>query len=59
MIEECIHHWMIDPVVEKTSKGTCKHCGTEREFDNYPSGKMIAAMMDLEEANQIKGGYHG
>jgi len=59
MTEKCIHHWMIDPPIEPTSKGVCKHCGEEREFENYPSAAMIAAMMELEEANQIKGGYHG
>ena len=30
----CQHYWIIDPAAGPTSKGVCKHCGLEREFDN-------------------------
>jgi len=33
--EECIHHWIIDPPDGPVSKGVCKICGAEEEFDNY------------------------
>jgi hypothetical protein len=30
----CCHHWHIQPADGPTSKGRCKLCGAEREFDN-------------------------
>ena len=33
--EECVHHWVIEPPEGPVSKGVCKICGAEREFDNY------------------------
>ena len=30
----CQHHWIIDPAAGPASKGVCKLCGEEREFDN-------------------------
>lgn len=28
------HHWDIEPSGNRTSKGTCRHCGKERIFTN-------------------------
>lgn len=30
----CRHHWIIEPPQGSTSMGTCKVCGTSREFRN-------------------------
>ena len=32
---KCHHHWVIENPQGKTSKGVCKYCGEEKEFDNY------------------------
>lgn len=34
---KCRHHWKIDAPNGATSKGTCKNCGTTREFANSTS----------------------
>jgi len=37
----CLHHWVIDSPDGPTSRGICKLCGAEHEFNNYisyPSG---------------------
>ena len=34
----CQHHWVIDPPSGPISKGTCRCCGEEREFQNYHEG---------------------
>lgn len=31
---ECCHHWMIDSPSGETSRGRCKKCGSERDFQN-------------------------
>ena len=31
---QCIHHWVIEPPTGPVSKGVCKKCGEEKEFDN-------------------------
>ena len=30
----CHHYWVIDTAVGPTSKGVCRLCGAQREFDN-------------------------
>lgn len=30
----CSHYWIIEPAKGPTSKGVCKHCGAEKEFQN-------------------------
>jgi hypothetical protein len=32
----CCHHWIIETPAGPTSKGVCKLCGAEKEFDNFP-----------------------
>ena len=34
---KCKHHWIIDSPRGPTSKGVCKFCGAQNEFDNYAS----------------------
>ena len=31
----CIHHWIIDPPEGPVSKGVCRKCGEEKDFQNY------------------------
>ena len=37
--KECSHHWIIESPKGSTSKGVCKKCGAEKEFQNYISKK--------------------
>jgi len=30
----CPHHWIIERAAGPASKGKCRMCGAEREFDN-------------------------
>ena len=32
---ECVHHWLIENSSRPTSRGVCKLCGEEREFENF------------------------
>ena len=31
----CVHHWLIEAPEGPVSKGICKKCGEEKEFQNY------------------------
>ena len=31
----CVHHWVLAPPDGPTSKGACRSCGNERDFENY------------------------
>ena len=31
----CCHHWIIENAAGLVSRGVCKFCGEEREFDNF------------------------
>ena len=33
----CTHHWIIATPNGHFSRGICKHCGSEREFENSES----------------------
>lgn len=35
--QTCIHFWVIKSAGGPFSRGTCKYCGAEREFKNYPT----------------------
>ena len=32
---ECVHHWVIETPNGPTSRGVCKKCGTQRDFQNF------------------------
>ncbi len=32
--QTCRHHWMIEYAQDATSKGVCRLCGEERQFNN-------------------------
>jgi len=32
---KCKHYWIIESPNGPTSRGVCKYCGAEKEFDNY------------------------
>lgn len=32
--EECRHYWVIEPARGPVSRGICKRCGAEKEFQN-------------------------
>jgi len=33
--KQCVHHWIIAPPVKPVSRGVCKICGAEKDFDNF------------------------
>ena len=48
-MDECIHHWIIDPVDGPTSTGTCKKCGATRQHENYYKAPPGVPMQTKEE----------
>ena len=32
---KCCHYWIIEAAQGMTSRGVCKFCGAEKEFDSY------------------------
>ena len=34
-IGKCCHHWIIEAPQGPTSKGVCRFCGEEKEFDSF------------------------
>ncbi len=34
-VDQCQHHWLIEPPTGPTRNGTCRVCGEERAFENY------------------------
>lgn len=32
---QCVHYWIIAPASGPKSKGVCRECGAEKEFDNF------------------------
>ena len=48
-ISTCRHIWMIEPPKGKYSKGTCRDCNQNRDFDNYLQGSVWRNDVLLEE----------
>ena len=44
----CEHHWVIDKPAGPTSRGTCRACGEERDFQNYIEGTGWGGDVSLE-----------
>ena len=49
----CQHHWIIDKPAGPVSKGTCRLCGEDRDFQNYIEGSSWGYDVSLE---QLAGG---
>ena len=49
----CAHQWLIDTPAGKFSKGTCRLCGEEKQFQNYIEGTSWGYDISLE---QLAGG---
>ena len=49
----CQHHWVIDKPAGPVSKGVCRLCSEEREFQNYVEGSYWSSDVSLE---QLSGG---
>ncbi|MBM3945731.1 MAG: hypothetical protein FJ317_09655 [SAR202 cluster bacterium] len=45
----CMHHWVIDAPAGPISKGTCKLCGTQKQFQNYLETSYWGADVSLEQ----------
>ena len=35
MADTCVHYWVFEPPLGRTSKGVCKSCGKKTEAVNY------------------------
>ena len=46
----CTHHWMIETSSGPTSKGVCRLCREDREFDNSPDASWAALAKKSREA---------
>ena len=44
----CQHHWVIDKPSGPLSKGACRLCGEEKEFQNYVDGSAWGRGVSLE-----------
>ena len=49
----CRHQWLIDAPAGPSSKGVCRLCGEERQFQNYIEGSSWGYDISLE---QLSGG---
>ena len=49
----CAHQWLIDTPAGKYSKGTCRLCDEEKQFQNYIEGSSWGYDVSLE---QLSGG---
>ena len=49
----CRHQWLIDSPAGPSSKGVCRLCGEERDFQNYIEGSSWGYDVSLE---QLAGG---
>jgi len=49
----CRHQWLIDAPAGPSSKGVCRACGEERQFQNYIEGSAWGYDISLE---QLSGG---
>ena len=45
----CLHQWMIGPPAGPSSKGVCRLCGEEKEFQNYIEGKTWGYDVSLDQ----------
>lgn len=45
---KCCHYWIIESPNGPTSRGVCKFCGAEKEFDNYgPDARWYGDISEL------------
>ena len=51
--QPCQHHWLIEAPSGPFSKGVCRVCGEERQFQNYVEGHSWSSDISLE---QLAGG---
>jgi hypothetical protein len=54
----CTHHWLVEPADGPTSRGRCKHCGSERRFANSTETATEEVLKMSPEASQPPH-YHG
>ena len=38
-VQQCQHHWMIEPANTPESRAQCTHCGSTRTFSNAPASR--------------------
>ena len=47
----CQHHWVIDTPAGPVSRGVCRLCGEEREFNNFLEGTYWDDDMSLDQSS--------
>tara|TARA_B100000408_G_C10143364_1_gene159316 strand:+ start:165 stop:437 length:273 start_codon:yes stop_codon:yes gene_type:complete len=50
--QECVHHWVIADPDGPTSNGSCKKCGSAKEFMNYFEGSSWGSDVSLDQLNK-------
>lgn len=50
----CAHHWMIGSPVGGMSRGCCKNCGKERDFNELKALKIPIRELNNRKANEAK-----
>lgn len=46
-MEDCKHHWDIEPAAGRSSSGVCRHCGARRQFLNSIQEPGLVAKDDI------------
>ena len=49
---ECVHHWVIADPDGPTSNGSCKKCGSAKEFMNYFEGSSWGSDVSIDQLNK-------
>ena len=50
-LSPCTHNWIIETSYGPTSKGVCRLCRDEREFDNSPEASWTTQAKKARESN--------
>tara|TARA_B100001167_G_C16673564_1_gene258868 strand:- start:493 stop:765 length:273 start_codon:yes stop_codon:yes gene_type:complete len=50
--QKCVHHWVIADPDGPTSNGSCKKCGSAKEFMNYFEGSSWGSDISLDQLNK-------
>ena len=45
--DRCHHYWVLEKAIGPTSKGVCKFCGAEKEFDNRSSDTWVESDISM------------
>lgn len=52
--KNCVHHWVIDSPSGRESIGVCRHCSTERSFQNSNEQVMWEQSNTIRNTNTLR-----